>query len=61
MLPRVILHNSVSVDGRIDWFEGDIGLHYELATQWQADVHLVGSDSILGSDAEIPPRGSVGL
>jgi len=56
MLPHVILHNGVSVDSRIDWFEGDIGLHYELAAQWQADVHLNGSDTILSTDAEIPPE-----
>jgi hypothetical protein len=31
MLPRVILHNAVSVDGRMDWFTGDAGwVRYEI-------------------------------
>jgi len=31
MKPRVILHNAVSADGRVDWLPADIGLFYELA------------------------------
>lgn len=46
MLPRVILHNAVSVDGRIDWFTGDIGLYYELADRWKPDAMLSGSNTI---------------
>jgi 2,5-diamino-6-(ribosylamino)-4(3H)-pyrimidinone 5'-phosphate reductase len=56
MLPRVILHNSVSVDGRVDWFAPDIGLHYELASRWRVDVHLAGSDTILTADESMPPE-----
>ena len=47
MLPRVILHNIVSVDGRIDWLKPDIGQFYELASHWNEDATLVGSDTIL--------------
>jgi 2,5-diamino-6-(ribosylamino)-4(3H)-pyrimidinone 5'-phosphate reductase len=56
MLPRVILHNSVSCDGRVDWFAPDIGLHYEVASRWRVDVHLAGSDTILSADESIPPE-----
>jgi len=56
MLPRVILHNSVSVDGRVDWFTPDIGLHYELASRFGAHAHLAGSDTILSADEETPPE-----
>ena len=56
MLPRVILHNSVSVDGRVNGFMPDIGLHYELAARWQVDAHLAGSDTILSMNEEIPPE-----
>jgi 2,5-diamino-6-(ribosylamino)-4(3H)-pyrimidinone 5'-phosphate reductase len=45
--PRIILHNQVSVDGRIDWFEVDMGLFYGLAGEWQADAILAGSDTML--------------
>jgi 2,5-diamino-6-(ribosylamino)-4(3H)-pyrimidinone 5'-phosphate reductase len=54
MLPRVILHNSTSIDGRIDWLTPDVELHYELAAYWQADAQLVGSETILTSTEEIP-------
>jgi len=31
MLPKVILHNAVSLDGRIDGFPIDLFQYYELA------------------------------
>ena len=52
MLPRVILHNAVSMDGRIDWFTPDIGLFYELASRWEEDATLAGSDTILNAPDE---------
>ena len=57
MLPKVILHNSVSADGRNTEFIPDIGLHYELASRWKFDVHLVGSNTILKSEEEVPQEG----
>lgn len=56
MKPRVILHNAVSADGRVDWFPADIGLFYELAATWREDVTLAGSATILaaGGGAEAP-------
>ncbi|UCH43889.1 MAG: RibD family protein [Dehalococcoidales bacterium] len=52
MLPRVILHNAVSADGRIDWFNPDIGQFYEIASHWQEDATLAGSDTILVAGEE---------
>jgi 2,5-diamino-6-(ribosylamino)-4(3H)-pyrimidinone 5'-phosphate reductase len=49
MLPRVILHNGVSLDGRMDWGMGDIGLYYELAARWEADAMLSGSNTMLAA------------
>jgi 2,5-diamino-6-(ribosylamino)-4(3H)-pyrimidinone 5'-phosphate reductase len=56
MKPRVILHNAVSADGRVDWFPADIGLFYELAATWHEDATLAGSGTILaaGGGAEEP-------
>ncbi len=56
MLPRVVLHNGVNVDGRMDWFtrEGDMGLYYELAAHWKADAMLSGSDTMLAAYAADP-------
>jgi len=56
MKPRVILHNAVSADGRVDWFPADIGLFYELAATWHEDATLAGSGTILaaGGGADEP-------
>lgn len=61
MLPRVILHNAVSVDGRMDWFEPNLGQYYQLATSWKEDATLVGSDTLLTAPEDIPPEGEDAL
>jgi 2,5-diamino-6-(ribosylamino)-4(3H)-pyrimidinone 5'-phosphate reductase len=63
MLPRVVLHNAVSVDGRIDGFNPDLGLFYGLLPTWGEDATLVGSETMLaadlgaieGAESEAPP------
>ena len=45
MLPKVIMHNTISLDGALKDFELDIGLHYRIAGQYKADVHLIGSET----------------
>jgi 2,5-diamino-6-(ribosylamino)-4(3H)-pyrimidinone 5'-phosphate reductase len=45
MSPRVIMYNSISIDGSVKDFELDIGLHYELADKIKADAHLIGSEN----------------
>jgi len=54
MLPRIILHNAVSLDGRMDWLSPDLGLFYALASRWQDDATLVGSSTILQGLAQEP-------
>ena len=49
---HVIIHNSVSADGSIDGFNVDLGLHYQLASRFGADVHLAGSDTILAAEMD---------
>lgn len=49
MLPHVIVHNAISVDGRMDWFSGDLGQYYALAGQFNADGMLAGSNTILAA------------
>jgi 2,5-diamino-6-(ribosylamino)-4(3H)-pyrimidinone 5'-phosphate reductase len=51
MLPHVILHIGMSVDGRIDWGVGDEGLYYELAARFNADAMLTGSRTMLAAYA----------
>ncbi|UCC11764.1 MAG: RibD family protein [candidate division WOR-3 bacterium] len=54
MALRVILHNAVSADGRIDWISPDLGLFYGLVSTWQEDATLVGCDTLLKAQDEIP-------
>jgi len=53
MLPKVILHNAVSVDGRMDNIEPDLGQFYGLAQRWEEDATIVGSETIL-KEEDIP-------
>lgn len=46
MLPRVILHNSISLDGSLTNFEPNMGLHYEIAGQFKPEIHLIGSTTL---------------
>lgn len=56
MLPRVILHNAVSLDGRIDGFPIDLEQYYELVCTWKEDATLAGSETFLRAESEAPPE-----
>lgn len=45
-LPRLILHNSVSIDGSLTGFEPNLELHYRLAGTFFAGAHLIGSNTV---------------
>jgi 2,5-diamino-6-(ribosylamino)-4(3H)-pyrimidinone 5'-phosphate reductase len=45
----------MSIDGRLDWFDGDIGLYYQLADHWGADAMLSGSNTVLVAHAQEEP------
>ena len=47
MLPRVVMFNEISVDGRIDGFSVDMGRYYGLAARWEADAMLSGSNTLI--------------
>jgi 2,5-diamino-6-(ribosylamino)-4(3H)-pyrimidinone 5'-phosphate reductase len=49
MRPRVIIHNAVSLDGRITGFEVDMRRYYALASTWKEDATLCGSGTILAA------------
>ena len=46
MLPKVIVHNSISIDGSLTNFEPNMGLHYQIAASYKPDVHLIGSNTV---------------
>ncbi|KQC10408.1 MAG: hypothetical protein APR55_02560 [Methanolinea sp. SDB] len=61
MLPRVILHIAMSLDGRITNFPADLELYYFLAATWNPDAILFGSETVLAAvrdnpALEVPPE-----
>jgi 2,5-diamino-6-(ribosylamino)-4(3H)-pyrimidinone 5'-phosphate reductase len=46
MLPTIILHNSVSLDGSLTDFEPNMALHYQIAGKYGSDAHLIGSNTV---------------
>ena len=46
MLPNIILHNSISVDGSLTDFNANMELHYQIGGKYKPDVHLIGSNTI---------------
>ncbi len=47
MLPYVVIHNAVSVDGRMDRLEVDMELYYSLISTWKEDLTLCGSETMM--------------
>jgi 2,5-diamino-6-(ribosylamino)-4(3H)-pyrimidinone 5'-phosphate reductase len=63
MLPRVILHTAVSLNGRITNFPADppLELYHTLAARWNPDAILFGSEAVLAASQqdplwEVPPE-----
>lgn len=54
MLPRVVLFDAVSLDGRIEGFSADIGRFYDIARKVPEDVTLAGADTMLAGGEAIP-------
>lgn len=46
MLPKVVLYNAISVDGRVTGFDVDMGLFYGQVGRWRADVILTGVETL---------------
>lgn len=46
MLPTIILHNSISLDGSLTDFIVNMELHYKIAGKYKPDAHLIGSNTI---------------
>jgi 2,5-diamino-6-(ribosylamino)-4(3H)-pyrimidinone 5'-phosphate reductase len=59
VLPRVIIHNVVSADGRVGGFTPDLGQYYELAATWNEDATLAGSVTISVPAEEMPTDDAV--
>ena len=57
MIPKVILHVAMSLDGRITRFPADLDLYYSLAARWNPDAIIFGSSTILAAPSlEVLPE-----
>ncbi len=54
MLPKVILHTAMSLDGRITNFPADLDLYYTIAARWNPDAVLFGSETVLAAVRDNP-------
>jgi len=45
VMPELIIHNSISLDGSLAGFAANMGLHYQIAAEYKPDAHLVGSNT----------------
>jgi 2,5-diamino-6-(ribosylamino)-4(3H)-pyrimidinone 5'-phosphate reductase len=50
------MHNQISLDGKLDGFEVDMGIYYGVAARFKPDATLVGSGTVLKAVDEIPPE-----
>ncbi len=61
MLPKVIIHNSISIDGSLTNFMPNMELHYRIAGKYKPDAHLVGSNTVKVGiqtyEEKVPPEG----
>ena len=46
MLPKVVIHNSISLDGSLTDFKPNMELHYKIAGSYKPNAHLIGSNTI---------------
>ncbi len=44
---KLILHNSISINGSLTNFEPNMGLHYKIAGSYKPCGHLIGSNTII--------------
>ena len=49
MKPRIIIHNAVSLDGKVTGFEVDLRRYYALVSTWKEDATLCGSGTVLAA------------
>ena len=59
-IPKIIIHNSISIDGSLTNFEPNMELHYKIARNYKPDIHLIGSNTIKKGielyGGDIPPE-----
>jgi 2,5-diamino-6-(ribosylamino)-4(3H)-pyrimidinone 5'-phosphate reductase len=55
MIPKIIMHTQISLDGCIRGFI-DSGIYYRIANQFDSDMILFGSETVFMAAEEYPPE-----
>jgi 2,5-diamino-6-(ribosylamino)-4(3H)-pyrimidinone 5'-phosphate reductase len=45
MIPKLVIHNSISLDGSTTGFEANLDVHYKILSRYQPDAMIVGSNT----------------
>lgn len=45
-MQKVIIHNSISLDGSLTGFEPNMELHYQIVDSYKPDIYFVGSNTV---------------
>jgi len=45
-MPKVVVHNSISLDGSLTGFEPNMELHYKIVGNYRPELYLVGSNTV---------------
>jgi 2,5-diamino-6-(ribosylamino)-4(3H)-pyrimidinone 5'-phosphate reductase len=60
VMPKVIIYNSISLDGSLTGFVPNMELHYKLAAEYKPQAHLIGSHTVKAGiemfSQEVPPE-----
>jgi 2,5-diamino-6-(ribosylamino)-4(3H)-pyrimidinone 5'-phosphate reductase len=54
MLPKIIIHNTISLDGSYTEIAADMDLHYSIAAAFGAQAYLAGSNTVKSATVKIP-------
>ncbi|HNW98401.1 MAG TPA: dihydrofolate reductase family protein [Bacteroidales bacterium] len=54
MLPKIIIHNTITLDGAYTDFAADLDLHYTIAASFEAQAYVVGSNTLKSAVIKIP-------
>lgn len=46
MLPKLILHKYISLDGSLINFDVNMELYYQITSEYKPNAHLIGSNTI---------------
>jgi 2,5-diamino-6-(ribosylamino)-4(3H)-pyrimidinone 5'-phosphate reductase len=63
VLPKVVVHNSISLDGSLTGFQPNMRLHYQIAGDYRAGANLIGSNTVSAGvelyEDGVPPENKV--